>query len=97
VLVEVVVVVVPAVLGAFLGVLASFPVVFPIVLGASLDVLVAFASAFPSWCLPFVAAAETRCVPVGGGFISGCGWLTILLLWWLAGRSIPPPFLLLTI
>ena len=45
-MVEVVVVVVPAVLGTFLGVLASFPIVFPAVPGASPDVLVAFALAF---------------------------------------------------
>ena len=52
----VVVVVVLAVLGAFLGVLASFLVVFPVVPGASPDVPVAFVPAFPSWCLPFAAA-----------------------------------------
>ena len=59
-MVEVVVVVVPAVLGAFLGVLASFPVVFPTVPGASPDVLVAFVLAFLSWCLPFAAAAASE-------------------------------------
>jgi hypothetical protein len=56
VVVEVVVVVVPVVLGAFLGVLDSFSVVFPASPGASPDVLVAFALAFLSWCLPFVVA-----------------------------------------
>jgi hypothetical protein len=58
--VEVVVVVVPAILGAFLGVLASFPVVFPTAPGASPDVLVAFAHAFPSWCLPFAATVSSE-------------------------------------
>jgi hypothetical protein len=42
-------------------------------------------------------AAATGSGPAGGGFISGCGWLTVLLLRLLAGRSIPPPFLVLTI
>ena len=55
-----VVVVVPVVLGAFLGVLASFPVVFPIVLDASPDILSIFALAFPSWCLPFAAAVASE-------------------------------------
>ena len=59
-MVEVVVVVVPAVLGAFLSVLASFLVVFPAAPGASLDVLVAFVLAFLSWCLPFAAAAASE-------------------------------------
>jgi hypothetical protein len=58
--VEVVVVVVPAVLGAFLGVHASFPVVFPPYPSASPDILVAFALAFPSWCLPIAAAATSE-------------------------------------
>jgi hypothetical protein len=58
--VEVVAVVVPAVRGAFLVVLASFPVVFPTVPGASPDILVAFALAFVSWCLPFVAAVASE-------------------------------------
>jgi hypothetical protein len=60
VVVEVVVVVVPAVLGAFLSVLASFLVVFPAAPGASLDVLVAFVLAFLSWCLPFAVAAASE-------------------------------------
>jgi hypothetical protein len=60
VVVEVVVVVVPAVLGVFPGVLASFPVVFPVIPGTSPDVLVAFALAFPSWCLPFATAAASE-------------------------------------
>jgi hypothetical protein len=51
--VEVVVVVVPAVL-------SSFPIVFPTAPGASPDVLVAFALAFPSWCLPFAVAAASK-------------------------------------
>ena len=59
-MVEVVVPIVPVVLGAFLGVLASFPVVFPTAPGASPDVLVAFALAFPSWCLPFAAVAASE-------------------------------------
>ena len=59
-MVEVVVVVLPTVLGAFLGVLASFPVVFPATPSASPDVLIAFALAFPSWCLPFAAAAASE-------------------------------------
>jgi hypothetical protein len=57
--VEVIVLVVPVVLGAFLGVLATFPVVFPAAPGASPIVLVEFALAFPSWCLPFAAAATS--------------------------------------
>jgi hypothetical protein len=60
VVVEVVVVVVLAVLGAYPGVLASFPVVFLAAPGASPDVLVAFALAFPSWCLPFAAVAASE-------------------------------------
>jgi hypothetical protein len=55
-LVVVVVVVVPAIFGSFLCVLASFPVVFSTIPVASPDVLVAFALAFPSWCLPFAVA-----------------------------------------
>jgi hypothetical protein len=58
--VEVVVAVVPTVLGAFLGVRASFHVVFPPAPSASPDVLVAFALAFPSWCLPFAAVATSE-------------------------------------
>jgi hypothetical protein len=58
--VEVVVVVVPAILGAFLDVLASFPVVFLIVLDESPNVLVAFALASLSWCLPFAATAASK-------------------------------------
>ena len=60
--VELVVVVVPGILGAFLGVLVSFLVVFPVVPCASPDVLVAFALAFLSWCLPIatVAASERQ-------------------------------------
>jgi hypothetical protein len=60
VVVEVVVVVVPAILDAFLGVLASFPVIFPTVPGASPDVLVTFVLAFLSWCLPFAVAAASE-------------------------------------
>jgi 4-amino-4-deoxy-L-arabinose transferase-like glycosyltransferase len=60
VVVEVAVVGVPAVLGAFLGVLASFPVVFPVAPDASLDILVAFALVFLSWCLPFATAAASE-------------------------------------
>jgi hypothetical protein len=60
VVVGVVVVVVPATLGTFLGVLALFPAIFPIIPGASPDVLVAFALAFLSWCLPFAVAAASE-------------------------------------
>jgi hypothetical protein len=60
VVVEVVVILVPAVLGAYLGILASFPVVFPVVPGASPNVLVAFVLAFMSWCFPFAAAAASE-------------------------------------
>jgi hypothetical protein len=44
----VVVVVVPVVLGAFLDILASFPIIFPAAPGASPDVLAAFVLAFLS-------------------------------------------------
>jgi hypothetical protein len=60
VVVEVLVIVVPAILGRFLGILASFPVVFPVVPCASPDILLAFALAFLSWRLPFAAAATTE-------------------------------------
>jgi ABC-type phosphate/phosphonate transport system permease subunit len=56
----VVVVVVRAVLGTFIGVLASFPVVLPAAPSASPNVLVAFVLAFPSWCLPFVVATASE-------------------------------------
>ena len=59
-MVEVVVATVPAVLSAFLGVLASFPIVFPTAPGTSPVVLDAFALAFPSWCLLIVAAATSE-------------------------------------
>jgi hypothetical protein len=60
VVVEVVVLVVPVVLGAFLGILASFPIIFLAAPGISPDVLVAFVLAFLSWCLPFAAAAASE-------------------------------------
>jgi hypothetical protein len=44
----VVVVVVVPVLGAFLGILASFPIIFPAAPGASPDILAAFVLAFLS-------------------------------------------------
>jgi hypothetical protein len=75
--VEVVVVVVHAVLGAFLGVLASFPIVFPAAPGASPNVLVTFVLAFPSWCLPFVAAAASE----GSNGICSSRWRVHLGLW----------------
>jgi hypothetical protein len=60
VVVEVVVATAPAILGAFLGVIASFTVVFPAAPSASPDVLVAFELAFLSWCLPIAAAAASE-------------------------------------
>jgi hypothetical protein len=60
VVVQVVVVVVPAVLGSFLGVLVSFLVVFPTAPGASLVVPDAFVFAFLSWCLSFAVAAASE-------------------------------------
>jgi hypothetical protein len=56
VVVEMVVVVVPSVL----GVLASFPVVFLAIPGAFPNILVAFVLAFLSWCLPFAAATASE-------------------------------------
>jgi hypothetical protein len=52
-----VVVVVPAVPGTFLGILASFLVVFP---SASPDVPAAFALAFLSWCLSFAVTVASE-------------------------------------
>jgi hypothetical protein len=60
VVVEVIVVSIPAVLGVFLGVLASFSIIFPTAPSASPVVLNTFALAFPSWCLLIVAAAASE-------------------------------------
>jgi hypothetical protein len=56
VVLEVVVVVVPAIL----GILASFHIIFPAAPGATPNVLVAFALAFLSRCFPFAAAAASE-------------------------------------
>jgi hypothetical protein len=87
VVVEVAVVVVPAVLDAFLGVLASFLVVLD---GSVL--------AFMSSCWTFVVTVTSSIGGgFGGGFISGFGLATTLLRRIRASRSTPPPLLVLTI
>jgi hypothetical protein len=51
-------------------------------------------------CIIRIWAATAGSAPAGGGLggsISGCGCLNILRLCRLGGRSIPPPFLVLTI
>jgi hypothetical protein len=98
--VEVVVVVVifPTVLASFLNASPTVLDAFPGVLALS-DFAFSFI-VFVICCSTYIWAATTGSVPVDGGFggfIYVCCCLIILLLWGLAGRSIFPPFLVLTI
>jgi hypothetical protein len=88
------------------------PGVSPLVLGASLvvsplalGVPAASACAYPPWCLPWrICTRRCNCwvTPAGGGFggfILACYCCCLSTLWLngLVGKSIPPPFLVLTI
>jgi hypothetical protein len=86
-------------------VLGASPVVSPLALGASLGVPAASACAYPPWCLPWLICTR-RCncwvTPAGGGFrgfILACYCCCLSTLWLngLVGKSIPLPFLVLTI
>jgi hypothetical protein len=86
----------------------AFPSVYPLVLGASPGVPAASARAYPRMvsaicCIIHIWAVTVGSAPTGGGgggsILAGCGWgcLNILRVCRLGGRSIPPPFLVLTI
>jgi hypothetical protein len=95
--------------GVSLLALGASPGVYPLGLGASSGVPAASARAYPPWCQPSAALSSSVLQQLGHlrlveavedpSISAGCGWgcLNILRVCRLRGRSIPPPFLVLTI